>query len=288
MTRPLRIEFAGALYHVTSRGDRREAIYLDAFDRHAWLDLLAQVCDRYNFVVHSFCQMSNHYHMLVETVEGNLARGMRQLNGTYTQYFNRRHHLVGHLFQGRYKAILVQKEAYLLELIRYVVLNPLRARMVASLDEWEWSSHPYVLGRKPAPPWLETDWLLSMFGSERTPAVAAYCMFVMQGRDLPSPLEETKHQLMLGDASFIAQHQHLGPPDAHPEISRAQRRSLALSLADFQQQFPERDEAMARAYFSTAFTMAQIATQFGVASRTVSRAVKNFETRAGATSAPSD
>ena len=282
MTRPLRIEFVGALYHVTSRGDRREAIYLDAFDREAWLSILGQVCDRFNFVVHSFCQMSNHYHMVVETVEGNLARGMRQLNGSYTQYFNRRHRLVGHLFQGRYKAILVQKENYLLELARYVVLNPLRANMVASLDEWEWSSHSYVLGRRCPPTWLEIDWLLSMFGSERGPALEAYCSFVLQGRGIASPLEDTKHQLILGDASFIAQHQHLGPPDTHPEASRAQRRSLALSLSDFQQRFPDRDEAMARAYFSTAFTMAQIGAHFCVAYRTVSRAVKHFEMRARA------
>ena len=135
MTRPLRLEFAGALYHVTSRGDHREAIYLDDIDRMAWLDILALVCKRFNFVIHAYCEMTNHYHVLIETIEGNLSQGMRQLNGLYTQHFNRRHRLVGHLFQGRYKAILVQKESYLLELTRYVILNPIRARMVRSLQE---------------------------------------------------------------------------------------------------------------------------------------------------------
>nr|MBS0021332.1 transposase [Gammaproteobacteria bacterium] len=120
MARPLRLEYAGALYHVTSRGDRREAIYRDDHDREAWLERLATVCQRFNWVVQAYCQMVNHYHLLVETVDGHLARGMRQLNGHYTQRFNRRHGVVGHLYQGRYKAILVQREAYLLELSRYV------------------------------------------------------------------------------------------------------------------------------------------------------------------------
>ncbi len=141
MARPLRLEYAGAPYHVTSRGDRREDIYFDDDDRIAWLKILDGVCGRFNWVVHAYCQMSNHYHLLVESVDGNLSRGMRQLNGQYTQGFNRRHGEVGHLFQGRYKAILVQKETYLLELTRYVVLNPIRAGMVSRLAHWPWSTY---------------------------------------------------------------------------------------------------------------------------------------------------
>ena len=279
MTRPLRLEFAGALYHVTSRGDRREAIYKDDFDRIVWLEVLGSVCKRCNFVVHSFCQMNNHYHLLIETVEGNLARGMRRLNGSYTQYFNRRHKLVGHVFQGRYKAILVQKEAYLLELTRYVVLNPLRANMVNSLDDWEWSSYHYLTGRKIAPLWLDADWLLGQFGATRGDAIDAYQQFVMQGRDLASPLQNTKHQTMLGDATFIAQFKYAVAPEGVTEVSKAQRRVLALSLPEYQARYPNRDEAMAHAYHSTAFTMAQIGQHFGVAYRTVSRAVQAVEDR---------
>jgi len=147
MARPLRVEFAGARYQLTSRGDRREDISLGAPDREDWLEVLGNVCSRFNWVVHAYCQMSNHYHLLVETVDGNLSRGMRQLKGHYTQRFNRRPGLVGHLFQGRYKAILVQKEAYLLELTRYVVLNPVRAGMVREPQDWPWSSGAAVLGR---------------------------------------------------------------------------------------------------------------------------------------------
>jgi putative transposase len=277
MTRPLRLEFAGALDHVTSRGDRREAIYRDDFDRIVWLDVLGSVCERCNFVVHSFCQMNNHYHLLIETVDGNLARGMRRLNGSYTQYFNRRHKLVGHVFQGRYKAILVQKEVYLLELTRYIVLNPLRANMVSSLDDWAWSSYPYLVGRKSAPAWMDADWLLGQFGPTRGEAIDAYQQFVMQGRDLVSPLQYTKHQTMLGDATFISQFKYGVAPEGVPEVSKAQRRTLALSLPQYQAKYPHRDEAIARAYLSTAFTMAQIGQHFGVAYRTVSRAVKAFE-----------
>jgi putative transposase len=130
MARPLRIELSGGLYHLTARGDRREDIYLAEPDRTAWLELFGQVCERFNWVCHAFCQMTNHYHLVVETPEGNLAQGMRQLNGVYTQYVNRTHRRVGHVFQGRYRASLVKKDSYLLELARYVVLNPVRARMV--------------------------------------------------------------------------------------------------------------------------------------------------------------
>lgn len=277
MTRPLRLEFAGALYHVTSRGDRGEDIYKDAFDRIAWLDVLRQVCDRCNFVVHSFCQMNNHYHLMLETVDGNLAQGMRLLNGLYTQYFNRRHHVVGHLFQGRYKAILVQKQSYLLELTRYIVLNPIRANFVRSLNDWEWSSHHHVLGLKPTPAWLETEWLLRQFGVNRGSALEAYCRFVMEGRDIENPLKDTKFQLLLGDGEFVAKYQNCDSPHFPAEISRTQRRSSALSVAEYGEKFPDRDEAMARAYFSTAYTMAEIGKHFGVTYRTVSRAVKNFK-----------
>ena len=136
MARPLRLEFSGALYHVTSRGDGREDIYGAAGDRRMFLDLLAGVWGRFNWTIHAYCLMTNHYHLLVETPDGNLAKGMRELNGVYTQRFNRVHARVGHVFQGRYKAILVQKDAYLFELARYVVLNPVRAGMVRTPGEY--------------------------------------------------------------------------------------------------------------------------------------------------------
>lgn len=274
MARPLRLEFPGALYHVTSRGDRKNLIFRDDSDRLAWLSMLAKVCQRFNFSVHAFCQMTNHYHLVVETVDGNLARGMRQLNGAYSQYFNRRHDVVGHVLQGRYKAILVQKESYLLELSRYVVLNPLRAGMVASLADWHWSSHPYFMQPEGKPSWLETDWILSHFGVERASARDAYHAFVLNGRGLLSPLREVRHQLLLGDSAFVAKHLNVVEPDRLDNVVRTQRRFVAMSLDRYVEEYGRSDEAIARAYASAAYTMREIADYFDISISTVGRIVK--------------
>jgi REP element-mobilizing transposase RayT/AraC-like DNA-binding protein len=277
MSRPLRLEFAGALYHVTARGDRQQAIYRDDTDRLAWLDLLARICERYKFTVHSFCQMTNHYHLLIETGEANLSHGMRQLNGSYSQYFNRRHDLVGHVFQGRYVAVLVQKENYLLELARYIVLNPLRAGMVTSSEAWPWSSYAYMLQRELPPPWLETRWILSQFGETFAEAIEAYKLFVVAGIGLTNPIKSKRHQLLLGDDAFVDKHRAPRAPELLTEVTRQHRRALVLSLADYQMKYADRDLAIAEAYFSTAYTMTEIAAHFGISYRTVSRIVRKIE-----------
>ena len=276
MARPLRLEYAGALYHVTSRGDRREDIYLDDADRDAWLAVLATVCHRFNWIVHGYCQMTNHFHLLVETIDGNLSRGMRQLNGSYTQRFNRTHQISGHLFQGRYKAILVQKEAYLLELSRYIVLNPVRAGMVELPEQWSWSSYGVMAGLSPAPDWIDQDWLLGQFGSHRQEAINAYKRFVLEGKGVNSPLALTQHQLLLGDDAFIERYRQESQPEVLRELSKAHRRTLAKTLAEYKTEIADRDQAMAQAYLSGAYTMAEIGEHFGVHYMTVSRAVKRY------------
>ena len=149
MSRPLRLEFAGALYHVTSRGNERKPIFRNESDFSTFIEVLNDVCDRYNWVIHAYCLMTNHYHLLIETPDANLSKGMRQLNGVYTQRFNRNYQRVGHLFQGRYKSILVVKDSYLLELCRYIVLNPVRANgMVDHPSEWQWSSSHGTTGNQ--------------------------------------------------------------------------------------------------------------------------------------------
>lgn len=274
MTRPLRIQRAGALYHVTSRGDRKALIYLDDTDRAVWLQTLGEVCARFGFTVHAFCQMGNHYHLLLETSEANLAQGIRQLNGVYAQYFNRRHGLVGHLFQGRYGAILVDKETYLLELARYIVLNPVRARLVAQPQDWRWSSYRLTVANLPCPAWLDTTSLLSRFGTGLPAARAAYIAFVAAGMGGGSPFSHTFRQLILGSDAFIAQLQ-TAPMTSTPEgISRSQRSALTLPLQTYQRQYPDRDEAIAQAYRSHAYTLSAIARHFGVSLTTASRAVK--------------
>ncbi|ADE15154.1 protein of unknown function DUF1568 [Nitrosococcus halophilus Nc 4] len=271
------MEFAGALYHVTSRGDRREDIYLGEEDREAWLEVLGTVCHRFNWVVWAYCQMNNHYHLVVETVEGNLSKGMRQLNGVYTQRFNRRHDLVGHLYQGRYKAILVQKENYLLELSRYVVLNPLRGGLVEKLEDWPWSSYLAMIGEASVPKWLDVEGLLGHFGRQRKRAIESYRRFVMEGKGLSSPLEQTRHQLVLGDEAFVKRYRQDKRPEELREVSKAHRRALAMSLEEYRDRYEHRDEAMARAYLSGAYTMLEIGEYFGVHYMTVSRAVRRFE-----------
>lgn len=281
MTRPLRLEFPGALYHVTARGNRQNAIYRDDSDRRAWLDLLGLVCKRHNFLIHGFCQMTNHFHLLIETLEGNLSQGMRQLNGVYTQHYNYRHRLVGHLFQGRYKAILVQKESYLLELARYIVLNPVRANMVASPGDWQWSSHYYFVHSAHPPAWLARDGILGRFGHTRAEAILAYEEFVLAGINETSPLAATRHRILLGDDAFVAQHENMRPPEELGENSKAERRAVAPDLASYRALYVDRNEGMARAYLSTAYTMPQIADAFGVSTKTVSRAVAAYESGCG-------
>jgi len=281
MARPLRLELSGGVYHVTSRGDGREDIYLSDSDREAWLEVFGQVCERFNWVCHAWCQMTNHYHILIETPEANLAQGMRQLNGVYTQRFNRAHERVGHVFQGRYKAILVEPDSYLLELARYVVLNPLRANMVKRLEAWPWSSYLAMCGQTAATPWLQTDWILGQFGQRRSNAIAKYVAFVHEGARLPSVWAQLQGQIFLGSEAFVRKMQaRIEKGHTLDEIPRAQRRAITQPLEGFEKRYP-RNEAMAQAYLSGQHSMAAIAKHFGVHYSTVSRTVSAFENEAG-------
>ena len=275
MARPLRIEFAGALYHVTSRGDRREDIYLDDADRVMFLEVLAEVCDRFRWVCHAYCLMSNHYHLLIETRDSTLAKGMRQLNGVFTQRSNRRHHRVGHVFQGRYKAILVQKETYLLELARYVVLNPVRAGMVRTARDWPWSSYRATAGWSDVPSWLTIDWLLSAFGAQRKAAMEAYRRFVSAGKASSSPWDELKRQVYLGDEAFVDRMLARLESDAPlAEIPSTQHRPTPKPLAHYAKVNRDRDASIVEAYRSGGYSMKVIGDHFGLHYSMVSRIVK--------------
>ena len=276
MSRPLRLELAGALYQVTSRGDRREDIYVDDTDRLAWLEVLSQCCERFNWAIHAWCQMSNHYHIVVETPEANLSAGMRQLNGVYTQKVNRRHHRVGHVFQGRFKAILVERNSYLLELARYVVLNPVRAGMVKQVRQWEWSSYNAMVGKAVQPEWLHTDWLLEQFGTSRARQIARYVEFVQQGIRGPGVWDGLRGQVFLGSDAFVQAMQDELKAAAkltQREIPRVQRRALAKSLDYYRSAFENTKIGMAAAYATGDYTLQAIADAFGVHYSTVSRAI---------------
>jgi len=275
MTRPLRIEFPGALYHVTSRGDRQEDIYLDDEDRRVYLDILKNVCERFNWVVHAYCLMSNHYHLLIETPDSNLSQGMRQLNGVYTQSFNRRHKRVGHVYQGRFKAILVQKETYLLELSRYIVLNPVRAEMVRSAKNWPWSSYRATAGLTEPADFLHVDWILSVFAKRKTLASQRYRTFVTEGKNLPTPWSALKNQVFLGSDDFVDEMQSKVLPDKDlSEIALAQKRPTVKELSYYKKKYKKRDEAITAAYASGGYSMKTIGDYFKLHYSWVSRIVK--------------
>ena len=204
MARPLRLEFEGALYHITSRGNARESIFLDNGDRARFLEILGNVVDRFGWICHAYCLMTNHYHLLIETPDADLSRGMHLLNGVYTQWFNHRYDRVGHLFQGRFKAILVEKDTHLLELVRYVVLNPIRAKTVRNVRDWPWSSYRATAGQAEAPGFLTIGWILSQFDLDPERAVRAYRRFVQQGRGV-HVWDELRAGSLLGTDGFVDQ-----------------------------------------------------------------------------------
>jgi REP element-mobilizing transposase RayT len=278
MTRPLRLQFPGAVYHVTSRGTRRGPIYHDARDYHIWQNLLGETAARYNFAIHAFCQMPNHFHMLVETADGNLSQGMRHLNSRYAQRFNYRYRSCGPVLQGRFHSILIEHQSQLLEVARYVVLNPVRARLVRAEAEWMWSSHSYLIGHRPPPFWLSSTWLLAQFGRTVPKARAAYIQFVEQGRGGLNPLSSAQAGLVLGRAPDDMELS----PSALPlkGTSRRARRVLAHALSEYAALYPDRNEAMARAFNSTVYSMREIGAFFGVSERTVGRAVRAWEKKA--------
>ena len=205
MARPLRIEYPGAFYHVTSRGNERKEIFKSQRDREKFLSYLESSTQRYDALIHVFCLMENHYHLFLETPSGNLSQIMRHINGAYTTYFNVKRQRSGHLFQGRYKAILVDVDEYAKELSRYIHLNPLRAGIVEKLEEYPWSSYPYYIGLEKAPAWLARNSILSYFADNVSDAQAGYSEFVeaMIGREYKSPLKETAFSTILGSTDFI-------------------------------------------------------------------------------------
>ena len=211
MTRPLRIEFPGAVYHVTSRGDRREAIFDDDVDRQAFIDVVALALKRFDACALAFCLMDNHYHLVLHTRQSNLSVLMHLVNGVYTQAYNRRHAKVGHLFQGRYKALVVQSDSgeYFSSIASYIHLNPVRARLIdiekLNLSEYPWSSFPCYLNETNRPEWLHVERVLDKFQStDDSHGMRGFCR-MMQQRSLeiycskdPSGFDETWKSIRRG------------------------------------------------------------------------------------------
>jgi putative transposase len=214
VARPLRIEFSGALYHLTGRGNARESIFIDQPDCAKFVQLLVDSLERYDVALQAYVLMGNHYHFIAETRKANLGQWMHWLTTTYTVYFNRRHRRVGHLFQGRYKSILVEAEGYLLSLSRYLHLNPVRGRVIGRGDPaerrkrlrgWRWSSYPAYSGLAKAQPWLSQQRVLGYMGGRLGERRLSYRCFVEEGllREIENPLEAVLWQAVLGRENFL-------------------------------------------------------------------------------------
>lgn len=279
MARPLRIEFPGAFYHVTARGDRREAIYESDEDRESFLEILQDVLKRFEWRCHAYCLMTNHYHLFIETDQGNLSKGMRQLNGVYTQWSNRHHQRNGHLFQGRFKGILVDSDAYLQTLCRYIVLNPVRAGTVSDPVDWLWSSYRATAGLERASTWLTTEAILATFGRNKVNARKAYKRFVQGGIGSESIWNELSRQIYLGDERFIERMQKLlDNKQNNAQIPKVQRRKPPPNLEQIYQQAKSRDAAIVAAHATGEYSYTQIGSFFGLHFATVGRIVRKGKT----------
>ena len=204
MARPLRIEYPGAYYHITSRGNEQKDVFKSQKDREKFLSYLESATERYGAVIHIWCLMNNHYHLLLETPHGNLSQIMRHINGAYTTYFNIKRKRAGHLFQGRYKAILVEADEYVVELSRYIHLNPVRAGAVERPEEYRWSSYNSYIGQHAPPTWQKMDFIIGYFGKKAADPQKRYRQFVedMLGEDYESPLTEAVGSSLLGSLGF--------------------------------------------------------------------------------------
>lgn len=276
MARPLRLQFPGGIYHVTARGNNRQMIFADDADRSRLLIVLASVVERYRVRCHAYCLMGNHYHLLLETPHANLSVAMRQLNGVYTQGFNRRHERSGHLLQGRFGAELVHGQAYLHEVCRYIVLNPVRAGLVAHPRDWLWSSFLATAGESPAPGFLTVGWVRALSGIHSTLGAArAYLRFIEAG------LADDRDTALARLASAT-----VGPPSVMGEVEVAIRRTREIPRAQrfagrpsLEQLFAgvttrrDRDALSVKAVREHGYSMKEIAEFLGPHYVTVSRAL---------------
>jgi len=291
MARPLRIEFDGAYYHVTSRGDERKEIFRTVADRQRFMEYLSSATTRYGAVIHCYCMMGNHYHLLLQTPHGNLSQIMRHINGAYTTYYNVKRHHAGHLFQGRYKAIVVEADQYALELSRYVHLNPVRSGMVASPEDYRWSSYSSYAGIEQPPPWLDPNFVLEMFGTDSLVRQQRYREFVedLIGKEYDSPLEHTVASTILGGADFVeaimADHLEKGieRPDVPALRALIRRFSVENIIAKAQELVDEpklaRDIALHICHRYSGERLKNIGAHFGLGDSAVVKASTRLEAR---------
>lgn len=277
MSRPVRIEFPGANYYVTSRGLNDKLVFKDQEDRAVFLNVLAGVVERFDWRLHSYVMLDSHYHLVLECPKANLSKGMRQLNGVYTQHFNRRHEDDGPLFQGRFRSVLFEPSEYLLPLCRHAVLNPVRLEVAGSAQQYRWSSHRAMAGQIQAPGFLSTDSVLSHFGKREKDNQKKYKEYVKSGQEAESPLNARTGQVLLGSAKFVAEMQPIlnGEKLAKRGPKRAQRRrSLPVLFKNVENKTRvERNELIRKAHIDHSYTLMEIGEFLGLHYTTVSKVV---------------
>jgi putative transposase len=275
MARPQRLEFPGAIYHVTSRGNEQQDIFADNEDRDFFLGILSKVVHRYNWVCHAYCLMDNHYHLVIETLDAKLSIGMRQLNGIYTQNFNLRHDREGPVMHGRFKAILLQRDPFLLEMCRYVVLNPVRTRTVRQPEKYRWSSYRCTAGLEDAPDFLSTEWVLRQFGKQKKSAELHYQEYVQAGIGQASPWRNLRRQILLGDENFVTNMEALlNDVGEIREYQLKQRRSNRPSLARLFAKVKDknqRNDAIRAAHIEHLYSLNEIGQYVGLHFATISK-----------------
>lgn len=269
MARPIRLEYQNACYFVTSRGNASQRVFLSSDDGRLWLSTFESVCSRFGWICYAYCLMDNHYHIVFETPKANLSAGMRQLNGVYTQAFNRVHNRSGHLFTGRFNSVIFQKEKYLKRVIRHTVSNPVRKGLITSPIQWKWSSCRASSGRESIS-FIDTATVAGIFGG-----VKEFENFVStpEESDIRS---EIKNQIYLGDGEFIENSSKFAYAKHSKEIPSEQRIGLK-NIARFAGGIADRNEAVFAAYRSGGFSMKEISDHFGIHYSTVSRIVSEYE-----------
>ena len=290
MARQLRITYPGAFYHITSRGNEGKNVFKSKRDREKFLEYLESASKRYDAAIHAYCLMDNHYHLLMETPSGNLPQIMRHINGAYTTYFNVKRQRSGHLFQGRYKAILIDIDEYAKELSRYIHLNPVRAKMVEAPEEYGWSSYQFYIGKKESPEWLYRDFILGYFGKKVSTAQKHYQQFVniLSGHEYESPLIEVISSTILGAPEFIAfiKERYLTGKKPDKNLPALRDMSEKVSMPDIFDEVEsifEKDQVLARnikLYLCQRYTgekLKDIGKHFGIGESGVSQACRRIE-----------
>jgi len=277
MSRPIRIQYPGALYHIMSRGNERKDIFKDKKDYQNFIEIFSDVIDQYNWQCYAYCLMPNHYHLLIKTIDPNLSMGMRQLNGRYTQKFNIKNKRFGHLFQGRYKSILVEEDIYRHQLIRYITFNPIRAKLVNNLKDWQWNSYLEVMGMKKLTGCVSAKYVLNLFNQNNDQSIENYHKYIYANEENEASIKEIKGGIILGSIKFIEEiKNHLKVQNKDIELPVRERMAYRPLLSDLFKDVTnkqERNTLMCKAHKEYNYSLSEIAKITNLHYTTISRVI---------------